>query len=180
MPRAQPMPGRAPGRWTPRRWTTVSSESKFHLWQPTWRDLRAVMALERLCFERDAWPWIDVLAALSLPAGVRRGAQIEDILVGFVLGERRDRGQTGWIASLAVHPGYRRRGIGRELLAVCELELGTPRLRLALRRSNQAALQLYRNAGYAYLETWKGYYPDGEDGWIMGKETPPPTASGAG
>ena len=37
----------------------------------SWRDFREILALERLCFPRDPWPWFDVLAALTFPETVR-------------------------------------------------------------------------------------------------------------
>ncbi len=135
----------------------------------SWRDLRAVLALEEACFGADAWPWIDVLAALSLPDAVRIKAQVGAEVVGFVFGERRDRRRVGWISSLAVAPGHRRQGIARELLRRCELELSTRQLRLALRRANEGALALYLSEGYRQSEVWPAYYRDGEDGLVMGK-----------
>ncbi len=127
------------------------------------------MLLEEACFTADAWPWIDVLAALSLPEAVRIKAQAGAHVVGVVFGERRDRRRVGWVSSLAVHPDFQRRGIGRELLRLCERALDTRLLRLALRRSNVVALQLYQSAGYLEIEVWPGYYRDGEDGLVMGK-----------
>ena len=135
----------------------------------SWRDLRAVLALEEACFGADAWPWIDVLVALSLPDAVRIKAQVGAEVVGFVFGERRDRRRVGWISSLAVAPGHRRQGIARELLRRCELELSTRQLRLALRRANEGALALYLSEGYRQSEVWPAYYRDGEDGLVMGK-----------
>ena len=135
----------------------------------SWRELRPVLALEEACFGADAWPWIDVLAALSLPDAVRIKAQVGTATVGFVFGERRDRRRVGWISSLAVAPGFRRQGIARELLRRCELELSTRLLRLALRRTNEGALALYLSEGYRQIEVWPAYYRDGEDGLVMGK-----------
>jgi len=135
----------------------------------SWRDLRAVLALEEACFGDDAWPWIDVLASLSLPDAVRIKAQIDVQVVGFVFGERRDRRRVGWVSSLAVAPAFRRQGIARELLRRCELELAAHMLRLALRRTNAGALALYLSEGYRQIEVWPAYYRDGEDGLIMGK-----------
>ncbi|MCK7466924.1 MAG: GNAT family N-acetyltransferase [Desulfosudis oleivorans] len=39
---------------------------------------------------------------------------------GFVAGDPRPRDGWGWIATIAVDPRYRRRGIGRALLHACE------------------------------------------------------------
>ena len=33
----------------------------------TWRDIRALYALEKACFGADAWPWIELMAVLAFP-----------------------------------------------------------------------------------------------------------------
>jgi len=133
------------------------------------RDVWAIHRLERSCFQRDAWPWIDIFAVLLFPETVRLKAVAENKVVGFVVGDRRRRQGLGWIATLGVHQDYRRRGIGRRLLEACERELDTRRVRLTLRRSNHIAMDLYKSAGYTPVETWKRYYRDGEDGIVMEK-----------
>lgn len=133
----------------------------------TWRDLRAISALEKVCFGRDSWPWPEILAALTFPATIRLKAELEGQLVGFVVGDRRGRKDLGWVASVGVHPEYRRRGLGRQLLAACEQGLGTHRVRLSLRQTNEAALELYLQAGYSRVDLWPKYYRDGEDALVM-------------
>ena len=134
-----------------------------------WRDFRGVLHLERVCFGQDAWPWVDVLGALTFPETVRLKAVLEKRVVGFVLGDRRRREELGWIASIGVHPAFQRRGIGRALLDVAEDDLGMPRIRLTLRKSNHAALQMYLHTGYRQVDTWARYYHDGEEGLVMEK-----------
>lgn len=135
----------------------------------TWRDLGVVMGLEKICFPHDAWPWIDILAALSFPGTVRFMALWGETPVGFVIGDRRRRERVGWISSIGVHPDFRRRGIALRLLAACEQSLDMERLRLTLRVSNEAAFKLYQSAGYAQIDLWRRYYLDGEDAIVMEK-----------
>jgi ribosomal protein S18 acetylase RimI-like enzyme len=135
----------------------------------TWRDLRAVWELEKLCFPDDSWPWIDVLAALTFPETVRLKALIGETPVGFIVGDRRRSEGLGWIATLGVHPRHRRKGIGARLLDRCEIDLGVPRIRLTLRPSNLGARRLYDQAGYQQIDTWQRYYRNGEDGVVMEK-----------
>ncbi|MFP3854355.1 MAG: GNAT family N-acetyltransferase [Anaerolineales bacterium] len=132
-----------------------------------WLDLVALNKLSRICFEKDAWPWIDMLAALLAPRAVPLKAVVgESNVIGYVIGDRR-RPELGWIASIAVHPDWRERGIGNRLMQEAEDRLGTPVVRLTLRQSNRAALQLYRQRGYRQVKTWPAYYHDGEDGVVM-------------
>jgi ribosomal-protein-alanine N-acetyltransferase len=134
------------------------------------RDFFKLLRLEKLCFQADSWPWIDVLAALTFPETVRIVVEREDELVGFVIGDRRRHRDLGWIASIAVHPGYRRRGLGEKLLAACEQALDTSRFRLSLRPSNLGALALYLKHGYVEVDRWRRYYRNGEDALVMEKQ----------
>ncbi len=79
----------------------------------------------------------------------------------------------GHITTLAVHPAYRRRGIGALLLlnlAERARERGVTRLTLEVRVSNQAAQRLYEAFGFRVEGRRLRYYADGEDAWIMWSE----------
>ncbi|MEX0787646.1 MAG: GNAT family N-acetyltransferase [Anaerolineales bacterium] len=105
-----------------------------------------------------------------MPGTVRLKAEVSDRLIGLAVGERWSGNRQGWIASLAVHPDYQRRGIGKRLLEACEQALGTSRIRLTVRVSNRAAIELYRGSAYAPVEVWRRYYSDGEDAQVMEKD----------
>lgn len=133
------------------------------------RDLNALRKLERICFEEDAWPLFDLIAVLTFPDVVRLKAVEDDRMVGFVAGDPRPSQGFSWIATIAVLPEYRRKGIGRALLHACEAQLKTPRLKLSVRASNQTAINLYEQEGYRTADVWKGYYNDGENAIVMEK-----------
>ncbi len=133
-------------------------------------DLNALNKLERACFEKDAWPFLDLIAVLTFPDVIRLKAVEEGHMVGFVAGDPRTSEGFAWIATVGVVPAYRRRGIGRELLRACESKLKTPRLRLSVRASNEAAIRLYEQEGYHRIEVWQSYYNDGEAAIVMEKE----------
>ena len=133
------------------------------------RDLTSVRRLEKLCFPVDAWPLLDMIGALTLPHVVRYKLEEDGHLIGFVAGEVRQATKTGWIATLCIHPGYRGRGLAKELLEVCEREMNMPRYRLTVRESNKAAIELYAARGYIEVGRWKNYYKGGEDGIVMEK-----------
>lgn len=154
--------GAADGPPVEREGATLSLE------RATWRDIFPIHQLEKRCFGDDAWPWIDVLGALASPAAVHLKIAAGEDIIGYVIGERRSAG-VGWIAAIAVAPGWRRQGLGSRLLAAAEEELSTPRVRLSLRASNQAAHRLYSKRGYRQVDSWPGYYRDGEDALIMEK-----------
>jgi ribosomal protein S18 acetylase RimI-like enzyme len=137
----------------------------------TWHDLTALGQLEKVCFPKDAWPLWDLIGVLTLPGIVRLKASADEHhMVGFIASEKRLGDGVSWITTLAVLPAYRRQGIARALLATCEAEIETPRIRLTVRRSNIGASQLYKEADYHLLEVWPHYYQDGEDGLVMEKK----------
>jgi len=133
------------------------------------RDLRALRRLENACFEKDAWPLLDLIAVLTWPEVIRLKAEEEDKLIGFVAGDPRPSQGLAWVATIGVDPRYQRRGIGRALLHACEEQVKMPRMRLTVRLSNRGAVSLYEKDGYRTIDIWKGYYDDGEDGLVMEK-----------
>ncbi len=132
-------------------------------------DLGALRRLEKKTFDRDAWSLFDLIAVLTFPNVIRLKAVENGDMAGFVAGDPRPREGWGWIATIAVDPHYRRRGIGRALLRECEASLGVPRVRLTVRMSNQGAISMYEKAGYAVVDIWQAYYDDGEDAMVMEK-----------
>jgi len=133
-------------------------------------DLNALNKLEKESFGKDAWSLFDLIAILTFPDVIRLKAVVDNQMVGFVGGDPRSRQGLGWIATIAVDPRYRRRGIGRSLLHACEDKLGVPRCRLTVRASNHAAVSMYEKEGYVTTDVWKAYYDDGENGMVMEKE----------
>lgn len=75
------------------------------------------------------------------------------------------------VATLAVHPDFRGRGIGKRLLARALLEAyrrGAQSAFLEVRRSNDVAQTLYRQFGFEVSGERKRYYQDdNEDALLM-------------
>jgi len=75
------------------------------------------------------------------------------------------------VVSIAVMEKYRRRGIGKELIAqsmararrIYDCDEGY----LEVRVSNEPAVGLYTKLGYSKVKRNYGYYLDGEDAWVM-------------
>ncbi len=60
-------------------------------------------------------------------------------------------GHRGWINYLAVDPGHRRNGYGRELMAHAEqalVELGCPKINVQVRPTNDGVRTFYEKMGY--------------------------------
>jgi ribosomal protein S18 acetylase RimI-like enzyme len=132
-------------------------------------DLTSLQKLEQICFLEDAWPIFDLVAVLTFANVVRLKAIRENQMVGFIAGDPRPSEGLSWIATLGVLPEYRNLGIGKALLSTCEQQLQSSRMRLCVRPTNLAALELYRQSGYETIDQWKKYYNDGGDALVMEK-----------
>lgn len=108
---------------------------------------------------------------------IRKGEKI----VGYVLGkmeddpEAEDKTPHGHITSLSVMRTYRRMGIAEKLMrqalyAMCE-SFNAKYVSLHVRKSNRAALHLYRDSlNFENTSIEKSYYQDEEDAYAMRKE----------
>ena len=134
-----------------------------------WQDLNELRKLEQICFGEDSWPLWDLIAVLTLPKVIRLKAMVNERMAGFIAGDPQPREGVGWIATLGVYPEYRRQGIAQALLNECEKQLALPRIRLSVRKTNEAAIALYRNAGYQMVDLWRSYYNSGEDALVLEK-----------
>lgn len=132
-------------------------------------DVGAIRELERVCFPQDAWPLLEMVGVLSLPTVLRWKALVGERLVAFVAADVRRSQGVAWIATISVHPEYRRRGLGGRLMTLAEESVGTRAMRLSARASNREALQLYQERGYEQIDVWPRYYVGGEDAVVMEK-----------
>lgn len=80
------------------------------------------------------------------------GLQAGERLVGVVLATSDSR--RGWINRLAIHPDYRRRGLGLRLIAACEHllrdERGLHVIACHIEDWNDASIALFTKAGYLH------------------------------
>jgi [ribosomal protein S18]-alanine N-acetyltransferase len=107
---------------------------------------------------------------LSAPGRCAVVALAEDRVVGFAAGLLQV--DEGHVLDVAVDTGHRRQGVGGRLLEelVARLSaMGAVGVTLEVRRSNLAALALYRRLGFVVEGERPRYYPDGEDAVLMWK-----------
>lgn len=81
----------------------------------------------------------------------------------------------GHIVSVAVMPGYRRKGIGKALASEAMEHMKLYKAKqcyLEVRKSNTSAINLYKNLGFKVSRTIRGYYADGESAYLMTRELP--------
>jgi ribosomal-protein-alanine N-acetyltransferase len=132
-------------------------------------DLTSLRKLEHDCFEKDAWPLLDLVAVLTWPEVVRLKATENGEMIGFAACDPNLTKSVAWISTIAVDPRWQRRGIGRTLLRACEERVKQPSIKLSVRMSNYGAIAMYEAEGYQTVEVWGQYYSDGEDALVMEK-----------
>ena len=93
----------------------------------------------------------------------------ERVVAFILLTSRRKRVN---IATIDVHPNYRRRGIGSTLLEFAEehaRQEGTTTMTLQVETTNTSAIRLYHRHGYEKVRVLSNYYADA-DAWQMRKQ----------
>lgn len=139
-------------------------------------DVASVAELEALIFSE---PWsaqgfLDTLYREDILFFV---ACEEEKLLGYV-GVYCTVGE-GEITNVAVSPSARRRGVGRALMEALAQALADRRIErmvLEVRVSNEAAIQLYEQMGFAVVGTRKNFYEKpSEDAYVMVREPAVPT-----
>ena len=133
-------------------------------------DLKDVIWIERKSFRT---PWTG--------NAFRREIENDDDFSHFIVARHKNRtiafiGFTHvldevHILTFAVHPKYRQRGVGTQLLTHAlnmAKTLGAKKVTLEVRVSNISAQSLYKKFGFQIVAMRKRFYPDtGEDGYLM-------------
>lgn len=104
----------------------------------------ALAALEAVCFA-DPWSENALREELFNPCARFIVAVYKGEIAGYL--GCHHIGDEGFIANVAVFPAYRRRGIGKALVAAAFTD-DLMRLTLEVRASNEAAIALYRSLGF--------------------------------
>ncbi len=136
----------------------------------------------RPCTEADLPAILSIERASSSPAWTRP-AFVHELLNQhgrFVVAEHQGR-VVGYVCSwliideahilnIAVRPDCRQRGTGQALLRQTlahARQVGARRATLEVRRSNRAAIGMYRKFGFETVGVRHKYYANGEDGLLM-------------
>jgi ribosomal-protein-alanine N-acetyltransferase len=135
-------------------------------------DLPSILAIEIQSFSN---PWSESAfrgeiqnKGISFPMGIYREA--DQRLAGYII--YWQIGSEVQINNVAVHPEFRRKGLGEAALKLVldqVKERGATFVTLEVRPSNTPALALYKKYGFEILGVRKDYYthPD-EDAYVMG------------
>lgn len=137
----------------------------------TAKDLNRVIEIERKSFK---YPYPPQLFGWYMRNGFFLVAEKNEKIVGYVIGmkkrlkeKKEEKSEKGLIASIAVLPHFRRRGIGISLMEKMMGEMNE--VEVQVRNSNRAAIKFYEKLGFIKKGFIENYYQDGEDAIIMKK-----------
>jgi len=120
-------------------------------------DLKAVAEVERASYR---FPWSISIVRDCLLAGYHSQVlEVAGVISGYSI--MSVAGTEAHLLNLCVHPSCQRLGFGRRLLNSAMLraeELAVQRVFLEVRPSNEAAIALYRSAGFELIGTRPSYY----------------------
>jgi len=133
------------------------------------RDLNTLKQLEDEVFQRRCLAGLDILAMLLTPGMINLKAVHSGEIIGFITVEEKLFDPEASVNSLGVKTSCRRQGVGRALMRAAEGHIKRKKIRLCVRHSNQAAIDLYFSLGFRKTEVRHNYYPDGEDAYVMRK-----------
>ena len=90
--------------------------------------------------------------------------------MGYLVGKIKDG--RGLIASISVHPDYRRYGIGTRLMLESFENFNgrVEEAEIQVRVDNPGAQEFYKGLGFKQLFRIKAYYQDGTDCFVMRKD----------
>ena len=131
-------------------------------------DLPGILRMERESFDRDAWPREVFLEYAAAVPDLFLVARVEGRTAGYSIACLTRHGAE--VASLAVRPRYRQRGVATALLNATIRKLrrsGAAAVWLMVRPRNEAAIRLYRKLGFVRIGTVPDYYDDRSSGWRM-------------
>ena len=135
-------------------------------------DIPAMYALDLLCFEP---PFRFDLRTMrryaSAPGAIVCIAEQGTALAGFVI-VNVVRGAMAYVTTLDVHPGLRRDGLGRTLMAAVEaaaVQANLREMRLHVSLENEAAIRFYQSIGFERHSPARDFYGEDRHGWIYRK-----------
>ena len=130
-----------------------------------------IAQIEKLCFS-DPWSVNSITSELKNPLSLWVVAQENGTVAGYV-GSQTVLGEADMM-NLAVHPDYRRWGVGEQLVLRLIDHLrqqGSHILMLEVRASNGPAIALYEKMGFCQVGRRPNYYTKPkEDALILRKE----------
>ena len=134
-------------------------------------DLDQVVEIETLSFNKfDAYSSDDFRRWLGYTPDLCLAAETDGRITGDMISRILDK--KAELASLAILPAYRRRGVGSALLEETIRRVkayGIDHIDLEVRKTNLAGLRFWKKMGFVLIGEQPGFYEDGETALKMRK-----------
>jgi ribosomal-protein-alanine N-acetyltransferase len=147
---------------------TEKEQARVHIRWMIRRDMPEVLQTEQESFEY-SWTEEDFLRCLRQRNCIGMVAEHGDKVVGFMIYELHKAKLH--ILNFAVHPGYRRTGVGSQMVSKLISKLSNhrrTRITLAVRERNLSAQLFFRSQSFRAVRVLRAYYEDsGEDAFLM-------------
>lgn len=153
----------------------MDAKLKLHIRWMIRRDMPEVVAIEEDSFE---FPWTEADFLLCLRQRNCIGMVVEDVrassgtiegsgpLVGFMVYELYRA--TIHVLAFAVHPAYRRRGVGSAMAAKLKEKIRYNRVQCELRETNLVGQLFFQAQGFRAVSVLRDFYEDtSEDAYLM-------------
>src|SRR5208282_2238143 len=147
---------------------TEKEQARVHIRWMIRRDMPEVLQTEQLSFEF-SWNEEDFLRCLRQRNCIGMVAEHGEKVVGFKIYELHKNKLH--ILNFAVHPGWRRQGVGAQMVGKLISKLSShrrTRITLEVRETNLFAQLFFRKQEFKALRVLRSYYEDsGEDAFLM-------------
>jgi ribosomal-protein-alanine N-acetyltransferase len=147
---------------------TEKEQVRVHIRWMIRRDMPEVLQTEQQSFEY-AWTEEDFLRCLRQRNCIGMVAEQGEKVVGFMIYELHKAKLH--ILNFAVHPAWRRSGVGGQMVAKLVSKLSShrrTRITLEVRETNLPAQLFFSRQGFRGVRVLRGYYEDsGEDAFVM-------------
>ena len=133
-------------------------------------EMPQILQIEKLSFGRYAWDRNLFAAYARHPRSIFLVARGRKGIAGYSISRWKE--ERAELSSIAVDPQVRGRGVASSLLrsTIRRLKLrGTRRLTLMVKVTNRSARRFYEGHGFAPVRVVRGYYEDGKDAILMGR-----------
>jgi ribosomal-protein-alanine N-acetyltransferase len=147
---------------------TEKEQAHVHIRWMIRRDMPEVLQTEAASFEF-AWTEEDFLRCLRQRNCIGMVAEQNEKVIGFMIYELHKAKLH--ILNFAVHPQFRRLGVGGQMVSKLVGKLSShrrTRITLEVRETNLAAQLFFRTLGFRAVRVLRGFYADsGEDAFLM-------------
>ncbi len=137
------------------------------------QDLNGILTIEQECFKEGFSGSVFYYFSELVPDSFVVAKTKEDVVVGYCLGiNSQSNSSQAWVVSIAVHPKFRKIGIGTKLLqaVIKVIEKNAEVILLTVRPSNKMAIRFYQKHHFKISSNLPNLYGNESSRHIMKRE----------